>query len=139
MQPHDESRAYIWPALRHVAVEDRRNLGCRDREDGCESELSGGRAGYAGNGTLRFGVERSATWRLVVSRSLRRPDVEPAEIRRRRRSETRLQCRGRNPHDGGGRGLLRIERQRRNPDTIDRLVILAEVETDGFRPRRFFI
>jgi hypothetical protein len=35
--------------------------------------------------------------------------------------------------------VLRVERQRRNPDTIDRLVIFAEVETDGFRPRRFFI
>src|SRR5208282_2867529 len=138
MQPDDESRTYLRRALRHVAVEAGRHCRRRNREDGSEPELSGGRAGYARVRAHGFGLERDRASRLMVSRGLRRSDVESAEIRGPRGSEAGLECRGRNPHDGGGRGLLRFERARRHADTIDRLVI-EDLESYGFfRPRRFF-
>ncbi len=77
--------------------------------------------------TLEFATEDSNGWsddpaaRLVVPRGVRGSDVEPAAFRRRRGFEAGLRRRRRVPHDGGSRGVLRIERARRHADSLSRV------------------
>ena len=117
---------------------------CRDREDGCESQLSRGRARHARDRERRIErLARDCAARFVVSRGVRGPDVEPAAFRRRRGSQTGFERRGRAPHDGGGRGLLRIKRARRDPDSLNALesqsLSAEELHTDGRRTCCVFV
>src|SRR4029079_14906047 len=59
-------------------------------------------------------LDARAAARLLVHRSVRRPDVEPAARRqRRRRAAGRVGAR-RDQDDGGGGGVLRVEHARRD-------------------------
>ena len=99
--------------------------------------------------TLEIATEDSNGWseiraaRFVVSRGVRGTDVEPAALRRRRGFKTGFGRRRRTPHDGGRRGLLRIKRARRHPDSLNALesrsLLMEDVHTDGLRTCCFFV
>ena len=88
-------------------------------------------------------LARDCAARFVVSRSVRGPDVELAAFRRRRGFQTCFERRGRAPHDGGGRGLLRIKRAWRHPDSLNTLesrsLSAEELHTDGRRTCCVFV
>ena len=99
--------------------------------------------------TLEIATEDSNGWEAIALRgswfleAFEGPDVEPAAIRCRRGFKTGFERRRRASYDGGRRGVLRIKRARRHPDSLSALEsqsLSAEVlHFDGRRTCCFFI